>query len=173
MHCEGDHSPLFNCPKMELKDQIKQAVGEKIQGTDTFLVDVKASYSKIAVFVDHPNGLKLEDCAEISRFLESKPELLTIFETHELEVSSPGMDEPLKVLKQYEKRIGQEVSVLMKDGLRQNGTLKSATENEIVIVETKRFKGAGKNTFQTFDHVISFNDIKETKVVFNFNKILH
>ena len=144
MNCEGDHSPLFNCPKMELKDQIKQAVEEKTQGTDTFLVDVKASYSKIAVFVDHPNGLKLEDCAEISRFLESKPELLSIFETHELEVSSPGMDEPLKVLKQYEKRIGQEVSVLMKDGLRQDGTLKSATENEIVIVETKRFKGAGK-----------------------------
>ena len=172
-NCEGDHSPLFNCPKMELKDQIKQFVEEKILETETFLVDVKASHSKIAVFVDHPKGLKLEDCAEISRYLESKPELMAAFETHELEVSSPGMDEPLKVIKQYEKRIGQELSVLLKDGIRQNGTLKSVTENDILIVETKRFKGAGKNTFQTIDHSISFADIKETKVVFNFSKILH
>ncbi len=157
---------------MELKEQIKQAVEEKILGTETFVVDVKASNSKIAVFVDHPKGLKLEDCAEISRFLEAKPELISAFETHELEVSSPGMDEPLKVIKQYEKRIGQEVSVLMKDGIRQNGTLKSVAEDEIVIVETKRFKGAGKNTFQTIENSISFGDIKETKVVFNFNKII-
>ena len=170
---EGDHSPLFNCPKMELKDQIKQAVEEKTLGTETFLVDIKTSHTKIAVFVDSPKGLKLEDCSEISRFLESKPELLSLFETHALEVSSPGMDEPLKVLKQYEKRIGQEVSVLMKDGIRQNGTLKSVTENEIVIVETKHTKGAGKNTFQTIDHTISLSIIKETKVVFNFDKILH
>ena len=136
-------------------------------------MDVKISHSKIAVFVDNPTGLKLEDCAEISRFLEAKPELEAIFVTRELEVSSPGMEEPLKVFRQYEKRIGQEVSVLKKDGIRQNGTLKSAGEKEIVIVETKRFKGAGKSTFQTFDHTIPFSDIKETKVVFNFNKILH
>src|SRR5436853_4319017 len=115
---------------MELKEQIIQVIEEKLEGSETFLVDVKASYSKIAVFVDSPKGLKLEECAELSRFLESKPELLNAFETHELEVSSPGMDEPLKVLKQYEKRIGQEVSVLMKDGIRTNGTLKSVTGNE-------------------------------------------
>ncbi|CAN5636352.1 hypothetical protein BH11BAC1_BH11BAC1_27790 [soil metagenome] len=157
---------------MDLKEQIRLAVEEKLQGTEAFFVDIKASYSKIAVFVDHPNGMKLEDCVAINRFLESKPELASIFETHELEVSSPGMDEPLKVLKQYIKRIGQEVNVLMKDGIRQIGTLKSVDENGIVVVESKRFKGAGKNTFQTIDHNISFNDIKETKVVFNFNKVL-
>jgi ribosome maturation factor RimP len=158
---------------MELKDQVKQALEEKMKGTETFLVDIKASYSKIAVFVDHPKGLKLEDCAEISRYLESKPELLGAFETHELEVSSPGMDEPLKVLKQYEKRIGQEVSILMKDGIRKNGTLKSANENEVVILETVHKKGAGKNTFQTVEHNVAMDEIKETKVVFNFNKILY
>ena len=60
---------------MEVKDQIRQAVEEKLTGMETFLVDVKASPSKIAVFVDHPTGLKLEDCAEISRHLESLPAL--------------------------------------------------------------------------------------------------
>jgi len=158
---------------MELKDQIRQAVEEKIRGTEAFLVDVKTSYSKIAVFVDHPKGLKLEDCAEISRHLEASPELVSAFETHELEVSSPGMDEPLKVLKQYEKRIGQEVGILMKDGIRKNGTLKAATENEILVLETKHQKENGKKVFQTLEHVIPMNEIKETRVIINFNKILH
>jgi len=158
---------------MELKDQIKQAVEEKLLGTEAFLVDIKVSYSKIAVFVDQPKGMKLEDCVEISRHLESKPELANAFETHELEVSSPGMDEPLKVLKQYEKRIGQDVSILMKDGIRKTGTLKSASPDRVVIVETIDRKEDGKKIFQTIEHNVSMADIKETKVVFNFNKILH
>ena len=157
---------------MELKDQIRAAVEEKLAGMETFLVDVKASPSKIAVYVDHPAGMKLEECAEISRHLESLPELQTIFETHELEVSSPGMDEPLKVQKQYQKRIGQEVSVLLKNGIRKNGTLKSAGENEFVIVEKRNVRENGKKSFEMIDQTISIDDVKETKVVFNFNKIL-
>ena len=157
---------------MELKDQIRQAVEEKIVGTETFLVDIKVSYSKIAVFVDRPEGMKLEDCVEISRYLESRPELLAAFETHELEVSSPGMDEPLKVLKQYEKRIGQEVSVLMKDGSRKNGTLKTAAEDGLVIVETKHVKDNGRKKLETVEHSIQMNDVKETTVIFNINKAL-
>ena len=157
---------------MELKDQISQAVDEKLTGTETFLVDVKASPSKIAVFVDHPAGMKLEECVEISRHLESLPGLQSIFETHELEVSSPGLDEPLKVQKQYQKRIGQEVSVLLKNGIRKNGTLKSAGENEFVIVEKRNVKENGKKSFEMIEHSILLDDVKETKVVFNFNKIL-
>ena len=157
---------------MELKDQIRQAVEEKLTGNETFLVDVKASPSKIAVFVDHPTGLKLEDCAEISRHLESLPQLESIFETHELEVSSPGMDEPLKVQKQYQKRIGQEVSVLLKNGIRKNGTLKSADDNSFVIVERKNVKENGMKSFEMVDQTIPLDDVKETKIIFNFNKIL-
>ena len=157
---------------MELKDQIRQAVEEKLAGTETFLVDVKVSPSRIAVFVDHPAGLKLEECAEISRHLESLPALQNIFESHELEVSSPGMDEPLKVQKQYQKRIGQEVTVLMKNGIRRNGTLKSAGENEFVIVEKRNVREHGKKTFEMVEQSILLDDVKETKIVFNFNKIL-
>jgi ribosome maturation factor RimP len=157
---------------MELKDQIRQAVEEKLAGMETYLVDVKTSTSRIAVFVDHPSGMKLEDCAEISKHLESLPALQTIFETHELEVSSPGMDEPLKVQKQYQKKIGQEVSVLLKNGTRKNGTLKSAGENEFVIVEKRSVKESGKKTFEMVEQIIPLEEVKETKVVFNFNKIL-
>ncbi len=95
-----------------------------------------------------------------------------IFESHELEVSSPGMDEPLKVLKQYEKRIGQEVSVLMKNGIRKNGTLKSANENEIAIVEKSKVKDNGRKIFQTKDTIINHEEIKETKIVFDFGRTL-
>src|SRR5689334_9090384 len=159
---EGDNSPLFNCQKMELKDQVRTVVEEKIQGTETFLVDVRTSYSKIVVYLDNPQGMRLEECAEISRFLESQPELEQAFETHELEVSSPGMDEPLKVLQQYRKRIGQEVSVLLKDGIRKNGTLKSVGENEFIIVEKRNVKENGKKSFEMHDQIISIDDVKET-----------
>jgi ribosome maturation factor RimP len=157
---------------MELKELIKQAVEEKIAGTETFLVDVKAPYSKIVVYVDNPAGMKLEECAEISKHLESVPALQSIFETHELEVSSPGMDEPLKVMKQYEKRIGQEITVLLKDGSRKNGTLKSAGENGFVIVEKKNVKENGKKSLEIIEQSILLEDVKETKVLFNFHKIL-
>lgn len=157
---------------MELKDQIAQAVEEQISGSSTFLVEVRTSPSKIAVFVDNLLGLKLEECVEISRALEAKPEFISVFETHELEVSSPGMDEPLRVLKQYEKRIGQEVTVLMKDGSRKNGILKSATEQELILVESFHEKLNGKKILQTREHRIQLTEVKETKVVFNYSKLL-
>jgi ribosome maturation factor RimP len=157
---------------MELNDQIRQAIEDKLAGTETFLVDVKTSPSKVVVYLDHPAGMKLEDCIEISRYLESLPSLENIFETHELEVSSPGMDEPLKVRQQYQKRIGEEVSVLLKNGIRKNGTLKSAGENEFVIVEKRNIKENGKKSIEMVEQIIPLEEVKETKVVFNFNKIL-
>ena len=157
---------------MELKEQIAQAVEEQISGTSTFLVEVRTSPSKIAVFVDNMLGLKLEECVEISRALETKPELISVFETHELEVSSPGMDEPLRVLKQYEKRIGQEVTVLLKNGNRKNGILKSATPHELILVESFHEKLNGKKILQTREHQIQLAEAKETKVVFNYSRLL-
>ena len=82
------------------------------------------------------------------------------------------MDEPLKVQKQYQKRIGQEVSVLLKNGIRKNGTLKSADDNSFVIVERKNVKENGKKSFEMVDQTIPLDDVKETKIIFNFNKIL-
>ena len=90
---------------MALNDQIHSLVQEKIAGTENFLVEVKVSPSKVIVLIDHPQGIKIEDCVAVSRFLQEKLDTTDVFEKHELEVGSPGMEEPLKVLQQYIKPV--------------------------------------------------------------------
>ncbi len=147
-----------------LKEQIKTLVEEKIAGTDCFLVDVKISPSKIMVFIDKPAGIKVEDCVEVSRFLQERLEEGNILENHELEVSSPGMEEPLKVLQQYRKRIGREVSVVTFDGLKHFGILEDANEEGIVLKEKRKKENTARQVH------LPFEQIKETKVVFSFDK---
>jgi len=151
-----------------LKDQIKKLVEEKIAGTDCFLVDVKLSPSKVTVYIDKSDGIKIEDCSAVSRFLMDELEGTDIWEHHELEVSSPGMDEPLKVLPQYQKRIGKEISVITFDGLKHVGILKGATDQGIELNETvvRKDKGKRERIIQLVN--LPFAEIKETKDVFSF-----
>jgi ribosome maturation factor RimP len=156
---------------MDLKEQITETAEQKLAENGSFLVEVKVTPSKIFVFIDHAEGIQLENCIQLNRFLQEKFEGADVFETHELEVSSPGMDEPLRVLKQYLKRIGQKVSVLMKDGIRKEGILKSASEQEITIEETIKIKVDGKKEAKIISTIIPLNEIKETKVAFSFKEI--
>ena len=107
---------------MALNDQIQSLVQEKIAGTENFLVEVKVSPSKVIVLIDHPQGIKIEDCVAVSRFLQEKLDTTDVFEKHELEVGSPGMEEPLKVLQQYIKRLGKNVAVTTFCGCEQHST---------------------------------------------------
>lgn len=162
----GQKSP-FLLKKM-LRDQIIKLVEEKISGSDCFLVDVKVSPSKAMVYIDKAAGIKIEDCVEVNRFLMQVPELVDEWEHHELEVSSPGMDEPLKVLPQYQKRIGREVSVVTFDGLKHVGILEAASEAGIELNETLIKKTNGKKVKSIQAVHLPFDQIKETKIVFVF-----
>ena len=153
-----------------LRDQIKKLVEEKITGTECFLVDVKVSPSKVMVFIDKADGIKIEDCVSVSRFLQETLETEGVWESHELEVSSPGMDEPLKVLPQYQKRIGREVSVITFDGLKHTGILEAATEDGIELNETVVRKEKGKKEKIKQSIHLPFTQIKETKVAFSFDR---
>ena len=164
---KGTKVPFFIEEKM-LRDQIKKLVEEKIAGTDCFLVDVKVSPSKVIVYIDQVEGIKIEDCTEVSRFLLSELEATDVWEHHELEVSSPGMDEPLKVLPQYQKRIGREVSVITYDGLKHVGILEAASDLGIELNETVTRKEKGKKEKIKQSVHLQFSQIKETKVVFSF-----
>ena len=157
---------------MNLNEQITTLVQEKITGTETFLVDVKVSPSKVIVLIDHPNGVKIEDCVAVSRFLQSSLNETDVFEKHELEVGSPGMEEPLKVLQQYSKRIGKNVNVVTFDGLRHTGILKAASTDGIELEETIIVKEGKKKEKQIQQITIPFSNIKETRVIFSFNKII-
>src|SRR4051812_33930182 len=105
----------------QVKEQVAKAVQQKIAGSDLFLVEVKVSPVRIGVSIDKPAGVTLTECSEITRYLHEAFNDSDLFEKHELEVSSPGMEEPLKVLPQFKKRIGKEVRVLMADGIVKNG----------------------------------------------------
>ena len=157
---------------MALNDQIHSLVQEKIAGTENFLVEDKVSPSKVIVLIDHPQGIKIEDCVAVSRFLQEKLDTTDVFEKHELEVGSPGMEEPLKVLQQYIKRLGKNVAVTTFDGMRHTGILLSADANNIQLEETLIVKTGKKKEKQIQNSSIPFTNIKETKVIFSFNKII-
>lgn len=148
---------------------IKELTEQKIGNTNLFLVDVKVKPSnKIEVFVDGPSHISVDDCVSISKHIEAN--LNRDVEDFELTVSSPGIDQPFKVINQYKKYIGKEVAALKKDGIKIIGKLAAADENQIQI-ETKRTergeKGKGKQTIIE-NITIELNQIKETKLILPF-----
>jgi len=116
--------------------------------------------------------VKLEDCIAVSRYLQDQPELEQLFEKNELEVSSPGMDEPFRVLQQYLKRRGKSVSVITFDGRKREGILLAAAETGIELEETVEKKVGGKKEKVTTLHRIPFAQIKETKMNYSIDKLL-
>ena len=157
---------------MNIKEEITHLVDEKIFSTENFIVEVKVGSGKIAVIIDHPKGVKIEDCVSINRFLHEKLDEKGVFESHELEVGSPGMEEPLKILAQYKKRIGQTVSVLTFDGMKRSGILVSFDEAYLQINEEIKIGNGKKKEIQTKLSSIPFKEIKETRVIFSFEKII-
>jgi ribosome maturation factor RimP len=155
---------------VDIKAEITQITQEKLTTTENFLVEVKVSPSKIAVIIDHPKGVKIDDCVLISRFLHEKLDSKGIFDTHELEVGSPGMEEPLKIFPQYKKRIGQQVSVLTFDGVKRTGKLLKVDEQGIELNEERFVDPKKKKEVSYHINNIPFTSIKETKVIFSFDK---
>ena len=118
------------------KNYFIQVIESKLSGTEQFLVDVKLSPGRLAVFIDKPAGITIEECTALNRFLINELEPSGFMDSHEIEVSSPGMDQPLKIYKQYQRRIGRNVKVIMPDGKLHKGKLLSANDNEFELLET-------------------------------------
>jgi ribosome maturation factor RimP len=148
--------------------KIKQLAEEVIsRDPDSFLVDVKLKPgNNIQVFADADAGLPLSRCIAYNKALYKLIEEATLFNEgdFELEVSSPGLEEPLKLNRQYQKNIGRLVEVVLKDGRKITGKLLSAMD-EIVVEETK---GKGKKQ-EVLKHMLLFDDIKSTKIQIVFN----
>jgi ribosome maturation factor RimP len=128
-----------------------------------FLVEVKIRpTNNIKVFLDGDKGIPIERCVAYNRQLYKMLEESGLFPADDfsLEISSPGLDEPLKLLRQYTKNIGRKVEVLLKDGVKTEGVLKAVTDSSIEVEETK-----GKNKKkETIQHQFPFESIKSTKI---------
>ena len=132
-----------------------------------FLVSVKIKpTNNIKIFVDSDEGMSIEKCVRYNRKLYAQIEEKAIFPdgNFSLEISSPGVDEPLKLHRQYVKNKGRNVLVTFNDGSEKEGKLLGVTETDIII-EQKTGKGKKAETPQ---HLIPFSNIKATIVQIQF-----
>jgi ribosome maturation factor RimP len=153
------------------KKTVCQIVEEWLEGKDYFLVEVTVSPDdKIVVEIDHAEGVWIEDCVELSRYIESK--LNREEEDYELEVGSAGIGQPFKVLQQYYIHIGQEVEVMTKGGQKLTGVLKHADEEKFTVSVQKKVKmeGAKRPKLVEEDETFTYEQIKYT-VFFQFQNL--
>jgi len=132
-----------------------------------FLVEFKLlPGNNIKVFVDGDNGVPIDKLVQYNRVLYKKIEEIGLFPGGDfaLEVSSPGLDEPLKMERQYVKNIGRLVEVITKEGQKKEGKLVSVNEKEIAVEEEK---GKGKKK-EVVVHTIPTTEIKSTKIQIKF-----
>lgn len=154
---------------MITKERIVEIIKEKIEADDCFIVEVKVSASnKIMVTVDSLDGISIDYCIQISRLIESS--LDRDEEDFELEVSTPGLGQPLKVLNQYKKNIGKEVEVTPFELAPFKGKLTSVTEEGFSVEEEKKVKieGKKKKELKVFNHNYKFDEVKSVKIIVSF-----
>ncbi|HEX8462391.1 MAG TPA: ribosome maturation factor [Segetibacter sp.] len=134
---------------------------------EDFLVSVKVKpTNNIKIFIDSEEGMSIEKCVRYNRKLYAQIEEKAMFPdgNFSLEISSPGVDEPLKLRRQYLKNIGRNVLVTFNDLTEKEGKLLEVTETDIIIENTT---GKGKK-LETHQHVIPFENIKTTTVQVQF-----
>lgn len=149
-------------------EQIENFLSRLIeQSGDIFLVEFKITPgNQITVLLDADNGITIEKCTAINKALYKYIEESGLFPdgNFSLEVSSPGVDKPLKLHRQYKKNIGRKVEVELNDGTKLEGKLTQVNEEDITIEEKL---GTGKkSTMKTT--TILFNQIKHTTVLITF-----
>lgn len=132
-----------------------------------FLVEVLIKPTNhVKVFIDADQGASIDHLTRLNRALYKEIEKSNLFPSGDfsLEVSSPGLEEPLKLHRQYAKNIGRYVEVLLKNGIKREGRLLSVGD-DVIIVEEEKGKGKKKELVQ---HQITKEEIKTTKIQIKF-----
>jgi len=141
---------------MITNEGIATLVEQHIRGTEIFLVEVSVKAGNaIRVHVDRPEGISVDECAQISRYLNEQ--LDRDVEDYSLEVSSPGVGTPFRVTQQFVKNMGRMIEILLTGGTRISGMLQVVSEEGIML----RIHGRDKE--------IKFEEIKTAKAIITFN----
>ena len=151
------------------KNVVRDLVEEWLKGKEYFLVDVEISPDdRIVVEIDHADGVWIEDCVELSRYIEDR--LDRDEEDYELEVGSAGLGQPFKVPQQYVNFIGKNVVVLDGDGKKVKGVLKSVDGNDFTVTVAEKVKQEGKKrpVLTDVDHTYQMDKVKYTKYLISF-----
>lgn len=153
---------------MDQVDEIRKLATENLS-PDKFVVDVLISGKKlprrVMVIIDGDLGVTIDDCAELSRLLSKEFDERGYFgeDNYLLEVSTPGLDHPLKLKRQYFKNTGRNLRVVKTEGSAE-GKLKEVTDDKIILVQET---GTGKKK-EVKEIEIPFSEIDKTFVLVSF-----
>ena len=152
----------------EIKEKIEELVNSHLKDDSICLVDVEVAGGraarKITVLIDSDQGVSIDACAKLSRSLSEDLEQLDLLEgNYSLDVSSPGLDQPLKLKRQYKKNIGRDVKVVMTSGAELKGKLVSVSDEGIKLERKPSAK-----LMDTVEDFIDFEKIKYTKILISF-----
>jgi ribosome maturation factor RimP len=153
------HFPMMNDSQV---NRISGMVESLLAGDPaSFLVEVRITPGNhIKIYLDGDAGITIDKCVALNRALYKQLEESDLYPGGDfsLEVSSAGLDEPLKLRRQYQKNINRNVEVVMLDGQKVVGKLVNVTDKDITVEE---YKGKKK---EVISHTILFDNIKSTKV---------
>ena len=155
---------------MITKETLKTLVEEWLAKGDYFLVDIQmdGGDDRIVIEIDHADGVWIEDCAELSRFLQEK--LGDELGDSEMEVGSAGLGQPFKVAQQYVNHVGDDIEVIDAEGKKMTGVLKSVEgRNFVMTTQEKQIPEGKKRPVKVeVDKTFSMDEVKSTKYLLNF-----
>jgi ribosome maturation factor RimP len=145
------------------KEEISSVINQKLGSSELFLIDVYIKPgNRILVLIDGDNGVSVNDCMNLSRYIASVFDRDT--EDYELEVSSAGIGQPLSQIRQFRKNTGRKLKVVLKDGSEYQGILSaSGEENLTLILPANKRKKEEEQVKE-----LNYADIKEAKVEVSF-----
>ncbi len=149
------------------KKLVEKLVLDKISDTEYFIVEISVSNDNtISVEIDKDNGVDIDFCVGLSKHIEGNID--REIEDYSLEVGSAGLTSPFKVLRQYEKNIGNDVEVLLLTGIKYKGLLVEVDEEKFTVEVTKmlRKEGDKRKKEYTENFTFKYEEIKTTKYIF-------
>ena len=166
-----------------VKNKLQEWLQPELETRNLFLVDIKfAMGRRIEVYIDSDEGVHIDECAAVSRFLETNLDGSGLVpDNYILEVSSPGMSNPLKIPRQYKRRIGSVLNITKTDHTVLNGKLIAIDEDKIILREMvpeksktqkakeKKTEGGNRKPEETAkEWTLPFSEIKKATIQFNF-----
>ena len=151
------------------KETIQTLTEEWLSGNDYFLVDINfGADDRIVIEIDHADGVWIEDCAALSRFLQER--LGDELGEFELEVGSAGLGQPFKVAQQYINHVGDMVEVLDLEGKKFQGILKAVDGNNFTVTVQEKQKQEGKKrpVLVEVDKTYAMDGVKYAKYLLAF-----
>jgi len=152
------------------KNKVKELALEWLKDKEYFLVEATVdNQNKITVEIDHKDGVWIEDCCELSKFIEEHFDREV--EDFELEVGSAGIGQPFKVLQQYENAVGYDVELLTAEGKKMEGCMKEATPEHftVTVLEKQRVEGKKRPVMVEVDKTFGYDDVKWVKSIIDFD----